>query len=172
MSRQFQIESLCRASLGALIALALTGAAAAEDYDRRDWLRLETSFGIRWVFSADLESARASRSAVKRLALLDPQPAQPADGSLILFAVHLQAYDCPAGAVREAVLAYRAVGQPVAEFSAPEQPLPPEALDRRLFDVVCRGAQPLEDIEVGSIQEVLDYDAMARERGWNGEPRG
>lgn len=165
MRHQFLIQTLCSA---ALLAVAFAGPAAAEDPENMPWTRTETrTGGMLWVSSEDLADAGSPQGGVASLRVLWPHPEERGLGEGLTYAMSEFTFLCRAGGVHEDIWTFRVDGPAEEPEPRPDREVKPGTLEFELFGIACEGEAALTDIEVGSGSEALEYEAMARDRGWN-----
>ena len=137
-----------------LLAACLAAAtpAAAGDYDQRPWRRLETGYGDLWVEASDAE--RLGRGGGRgRITVLSLSP-----GGRARYTVSEIAFACDGGA-QALERGYDARGELVSERDRPEVEVDPDSPIGMLMQAVCDGAPLRDDLELGSIREVLAFEA-------------
>jgi len=145
--------------LAGVAALAVAGAAAAEDFDGWGWTRTELPHGgMVWIASQDIESARHGAPVIRVLRTTSPRPGR--------YLIDEFTFAC-GGGVSTRTLTFGNDGPGPEPEPRPEREVRFGGVEGDLYNIACEGDAPLTDIEVGSAREAIEYHAMAEERGWN-----
>jgi len=152
---------MCRVALGLAVALGLSvaaGAAAAQEFDDSGWSRVDIG-GSRtlWISSEDLGGVDGGGHARARVLWTHPAQGRLPRGTR--YVVSDYAFDC-GGGVSETVHPFDVHDQPLQEVGeTPEREVDLRSPVGAVFAMVCQGADYESDVELGSVREVMDYEA-------------
>ena len=153
-----------------LAALALAGPAAAQNYDGVAWTRTETPGGrLLWIAANDLASLTGAGSPADPVRVLIPRD----PGGRVRYSISELTIDCRGETMNETGGPYGADGKLITDLDPAENRADEEERGPafgELFAAACEGRRLLPDITIGTLREALEYDAMARARGWNPPP--
>jgi len=147
--------------------LAAAGPAMAGDYDERPWRKVETGRGDLWIDAEDAENLDRGEGRPRgRLTVLSLR----ATGRAV-YTVSEIAFTCDAGGSQALERGYGPRGELVSERDRPEVEVDPDSALGMLFQAACDGAPLRNDVELGSIREVMAYEASgATSPGDRGRP--
>lgn len=142
----------------ALGLFATASVSAAQDFDGGGWSRIDVGGGrTLWVSSEDL--GRNDGGGHARARVLWTHPSQQRLPPHTRYVVSDYAFDCDGG-VSETVHPFDAHDQPLQELGeTAEREVDLRSPVGAVFAMACQGADYEDDVELGSVREVLDYEA-------------
>lgn len=152
---------MCRTLLGAFVALAIAAPALAQADDEGPWRRLDIGRDGLWVWAGDADRFTGERPGRATVRVLWPRPQAWArsGGRRVRYIVSEFNFACREGGVQELRRTYADRGALLAEKDLAEVEVDPDTPVGLLFQAACEGASFPDDMELGSVREVLDYEA-------------
>ena len=153
-----------RLAFGLVLSLVAASPALADG-----WRRVSAGGDTFWVSASDLDRAQAGARGRIRILDLDPPPGR--DGEALGYRIIDRTYDCASGGSEDLVVPYGPRGERRDDY-------PMEEMEAReadgLFQIVCEGASPYDDVELESVRDVIAWEARNGGAGGPGnwEPGG
>ena len=150
-----------RVAIVLVLSLAAAGTAEAQSYGGGGWRRVHAGGETFWVASADIERAQQRPGGRKRVRILDLDPAPAEDGTPLRYQIIDRTYDCDAGGAEDVVTPYGSRGERREDEPRPEVEVDPEGRGGALFQIVCEGAAPYDDVELESVRDVIAFESRS-----------